>query len=586
MGNDHEMKKELKASRQQVDDGAVAATGPVDRPSIPAKTLARWQGIVDLVARVLDVPAALIMKVDAPQIEVFVSSSIEGNPYVKGQRADLNSGLYCETVMSQGASLLVPNALKESDWDHNPEIELGLISYLGFPLRWPDGDIFGTICVLDRKENHYSATYKELLEQFKEVIEADMKMFLGIVKCGRMANALREARDDLERQVKERTAELEKANEQLRMQMVQQESAQEALRQSMQWLAEAQRVAKLGNWNWDIAGNELYWSDEVYRIFGLLPQEFEATYAAFLAFVHPDDRQSVEEAVNDALADPDAIYDIEHRMVRPDGTECVVRERGKVIFDRTGKAIRMVGTVQDITDLKQKEQEKDELQAQYLRSQELTIFALAKLAESRDSETGAHLERVQSYTRVLAEDLAGLPKFMDRIDPEFLRLIYLTSPLHDIGKVSIPDCVLLKPGRLDKREFEIMKTHAAEGARTLRAALRQHPEARFLQMALDIAASHHERFDGTGYPAELSGESIPLCARIFSVADVYDALVSKRVYKEAFSDLVSRDIILQGRGEQFDPDVVDAFGRSESQLLEIRQQYARPLPLELVAAGR
>lgn len=209
-----------------------------------------------------------------------------------------------------------------------------------------------------------------------------------------------------------------------------------------------------------------------------------------------------------------------------------------------------------------------------LQSHEVTIFTLAKLAESRDPETGVHLERTQSYSRVLAQDLADHNIFPDQIDPDFIHLIYLTSPLHDIGKVSIPDYVLLKPGRLDDGEFEIMKTHAAEGARTLDLALRQHPEARFLQMAREIAATHHERFDGQGYPAGLAGYDIPLCGRIFTVADVYDALVSKRVYKEAFSHGVAKSIILQGHSTQFDPDVVDAFHRQQDEFLSIQERFA------------
>src|SRR5207302_3584123 len=138
-----------------------------------------------------------------------------------------------------------------------------------------------------------------------------------------------------------------------------------------------------------------------------------------------------------------------------------------------------------------------------METRDVAIFAMAKLAESRDPETGAHLERVRSYSRVLAQHLAGLEKFHDEITPEYARLIYLTSPLHDIGKVGIPDSVLLKPGRLSEREFAIMMEHAAMGAQTLDAALRQFPGVKFLQMARDIAATHHERFDGTGYPAKL-----------------------------------------------------------------------------------
>jgi len=215
-----------------------------------------------------------------------------------------------------------------------------------------------------------------------------------------------------------------------------------------------------------------------------------------------------------------------------------------------------------------------------IETRDLVIFALAKLAESRDPETGAHLERVRNYSRMLATDLMAHGRFPDEITPTFIQLLYLTSPLHDIGKVAIPDGVLLKPGRLDADEFEIMKTHSAHGARTLDLALQEHPGAEFLHMARDIAESHHERPDGTGYPKGLAGEEIPLCARIFAVADVYDALVSKRVYKEAFSHERARQIILEGTGTQFDTNVVEAFVRCEERFLEIvatHQEQEQPV---------
>ena len=209
-----------------------------------------------------------------------------------------------------------------------------------------------------------------------------------------------------------------------------------------------------------------------------------------------------------------------------------------------------------------------------LETRDVAIFAMAKLAESRDPETGAHLERVRSYSRVLAQHLAGVDKFRSQINAEYVRLIYLTSPLHDIGKVGIPDCVLLKPGALNDQEFAVMKTHTTLGAATLDAALQQFPGAQFLQMGRDVAASHHERFDGSGYQQGLSGEFIPLCARIVALADVYDALTSKRVYKRAFDHAVARSIIVKERGAHFDPEVVDAFLRNEAHFLSIRTQLA------------
>jgi putative two-component system response regulator len=158
-------------------------------------------------------------------------------------------------------------------------------------------------------------------------------------------------------------------------------------------------------------------------------------------------------------------------------------------------------------------------------------------------------------------------------------LIYLTSPLHDIGKVGIPDCVLLKPGRLNDREFEIMKSHGALGAQTLDAALRQFPGVKFLQMGRDIAASHHVRFDGTGYPQQLGGDAIPLCARIVALADVYDALTSKRVYKEAFDHEFAWSMIVEESGTHFDPEIVNAFKQNESRFVSIRAQFAEPRAL-------
>ncbi len=208
-----------------------------------------------------------------------------------------------------------------------------------------------------------------------------------------------------------------------------------------------------------------------------------------------------------------------------------------------------------------------------LETRDVAIFAMAKLAESRDPETGAHLERVRSYCRVLATDLAALPQFEKEVDDEFIRLIYLTSPLHDIGKVGIPDSVLLKPGQLSDCEFEIMKSHATLGAQTLEAALRSFPGVKFLEMARDIAATHHERWDGSGYPAGLHGIAIPLAGRIMALADVYDALTSRRVYKAAFTHEIAKSMIVEVSGTHFDPEVVSAFLRTEAMFMEIRAQY-------------
>jgi putative two-component system response regulator len=209
-----------------------------------------------------------------------------------------------------------------------------------------------------------------------------------------------------------------------------------------------------------------------------------------------------------------------------------------------------------------------------LETRDMTIFALAKLAESRDVETGHHLERVQCYSRLIAGELRRAGQYPTEIDANFVNLIFETSPLHDIGKVAIPDCVLLKPGRLSDEEFEIMKSHTVLGAQTLEAAARKYPKARYLKMAREIAESHHEKFNGTGYPRGLKGADIPLAGRIVACADVYDALVSRRVYKEAFTHLTARSIILEGKGSHFDPVIVDAFLAVEAQFIAIQRQFS------------
>jgi putative two-component system response regulator len=209
-----------------------------------------------------------------------------------------------------------------------------------------------------------------------------------------------------------------------------------------------------------------------------------------------------------------------------------------------------------------------------LETSQLTIFALAKLAESRDPETGAHLDRVRNYCRVLAEELRSCPRFADNIDDDFIDLMFRTSPLHDIGKVSVPDQILLKPGKLTKEEFDVMKEHTVRGAETIRSLLNEFPNARFLRMAHDIILSHHEKYDGSGYPQGLAGNEIPLCGRIMALADVYDALTSKRVYKDAFGHQESRNLIISESGRHFDPDVVQAFLRREKEFLAILRSFS------------
>ena len=198
-------------------------------------------------------------------------------------------------------------------------------------------------------------------------------------------------------------------------------------------------------------------------------------------------------------------------------------------------------------------------------SQMSTIFALSKLAESRDNDTGQHLERVQTFCHLLAEKLSQDTPYKTSIDQDFILNLSQASPLHDIGKVAIEDDILLKPGELTPQEFEKMKTHTVIGARTLEEVKKLYPSNSFINMGISIARSHHERWDGSGYPDKLAGDSIPLAARIMAVADVYDALRSNRCYKGSLTREECRELILVGRASQFDPVLVDAFEAMEEE---------------------
>ncbi len=192
-----------------------------------------------------------------------------------------------------------------------------------------------------------------------------------------------------------------------------------------------------------------------------------------------------------------------------------------------------------------------------------TIFAMAKLAESRDDDTGGHLERVREYCRQLAEDLRSHSPYSDHITAEFIDCIQHAAPLHDIGKVAIPDSILQKPGKLTSEEFEKMKSHTVLGADNLQLVFNTYPGNMFIGMGIEIALYHHERWDGSGYPDGLVGKNIPLSARIMALADVYDALRSDRCYRKGLTHDQVRNIILEGNGKHFDPEVVMAFLRIE-----------------------
>jgi putative two-component system response regulator len=208
----------------------------------------------------------------------------------------------------------------------------------------------------------------------------------------------------------------------------------------------------------------------------------------------------------------------------------------------------------EILEIKVEERTKE-----LMLTQQAVIMSFASLAEYRDLETGGHIKRIKEYVHTIVKELMNNPKYQNMIDSKYIDLLVQSSPLHDIGKVGVPDAILKKGGKLDSDEFEIMKEHTTFGKNAIESVERDLGELAFLHLAKEMAYTHHERWDGLGYPRGIKGSEIPLSGRIITVADVYDGLVSRRIYKPPYTHQVAVEMILKGKSMQFDPDVVDAF---------------------------
>ena len=220
------------------------------------------------------------------------------------------------------------------------------------------------------------------------------------------------------------------------------------------------------------------------------------------------------------------------------------------------------------------EQEVERRTREVVAIQDVTIHVVTSLAETRDNETGNHIRRTQFYIRALAEKLRDHPRFADYLNDRTIEMLFKSAPLHDVGKIGIPDRILLKPGRFTPEEFDLMKTHTTLGYNAIEIAeKRLGIKMDFLQTAKEIALSHQEKWDGSGYPQGLAGDAIPVSARLMAVADVYDALISRRVYKDGMPHEAAIKIMQEGRGSHFDPDMLDAFLDIQDEIRTIAGRY-------------
>ncbi|HHO75856.1 MAG TPA: PAS domain S-box protein [Deltaproteobacteria bacterium] len=278
---------------------------------------------------------------------------------------------------------------------------------------------------------------------------------------------------------------------------------------------------------------------------------------SFMNLVSDPDITLIERMIS-RLAIEQSVKDFQFRIKNRTGKVFDVECNAKCIY-KDGDLVGFQMVIRDITVRKKLEQDLIDSYKNVQSARNATILGLAKLAEYRDADTGAHLERIREYSRVLAVELSKNPSYANYITADYVEDIYNSSILHDIGKVGIPDTILLKPGRLTLEEFEVVKRHSSLGGEALKAVEAKIDGQSFLSLGKEIAFYHHEKWDGSGYPLGLKGEQIPLSARIVALADVYDALTSKRVYKEAYSHEKAMEIIVNERGTHFDPDVTDAF---------------------------
>ncbi len=291
----------------------------------------------------------------------------------------------------------------------------------------------------------------------------------------------------------------------------------------------------------------------------------------FKTWVFPDDCQLVQSGLLDRLHEGNEIKDFHFRLQNKVNHIFHVECNAKCI-QKDNELVGYQMVIRDITERKRLEKKLLDSVKDVESARTGTILGLAKLAEYRDEATGAHLERIREYTLLLAKELSKKPHYRHYITDQYISDIYFSSILHDIGKVGIPDSILLKPGRLSKEEFEVIKRHSTIGGDVLKQVNAKTKGRSFLTIGMHIAYFHHEKWNGTGYPNGLKENDIPLSARIVALADVYDALTSVRIYKEAFSHQKAKEIITSESGKHFDPEIVEAFLAHEATFDYIRNE--------------
>ena len=332
--------------------------------------------------------------------------------------------------------------------------------------------------------------------------------------------------------------------------------AEEALKESEEKYRTILESIEEGYYEVDFEGYFIFVNDSMSKILGA--PKTDLRFMNFLDFMDDENADRIYGTFSDCrrTGQPAKAFDCELNV---NGTRLYVEASASLLRDSKGLPSGYRGVLRDRTEKKKMEMDLLESYRKVHEARTATILGLAKLAEYRDEGTGTHLERIREYAKILTVQLAKDPDFSGFIDQQYIDDIYQSSILHDIGKVGTPDALLLKPGALTEEEHDIIKRHTLMGGNALKSIESQIEGKSFLAMGKEIAYNHHEKWDGSGYPRGLKGEAIPLSARIIALADVYDALTTKRFYKAAYSHNKAKNMILQLKGKHFDPHIVNAF---------------------------
>jgi len=319
----------------------------------------------------------------------------------------------------------------------------------------------------------------------------------------------------------------------------------------------------------DLDQNVLFWNSGARNIFGYTPDEMKGEKITKL---YPPDSMTREtvEKLRKMVATKTGTVHGKMQQVSKDGRILTISLALSPMLDARGEVSGILGVGLDVTEEVRQHKEILNLLEQVKKTQDVTIFSLAKLAESRDHETGQHLNRIQAYSKVLCERMARKEGMKDAVTQRFIDDLVRSCVLHDIGKVAISDEILLSREKFGARERKIMEEHTIAGGEALKEAVEKLGKESFLTLGMEVAYFHHEHWDGNGYPQGLKGEAIPLSARIVAIADVYDALTTERRYKKAFSHEEAGRLIVERRGSQFDPEIVDVFLEVEAEFQRIR----------------